>query len=147
MTVKTHLRNHRRHREAGPLQPDYGGHTPPRRNDQPTSTRPATGDYRRNELYRDPDRGNLVVLTRRSLVGVTSGYDAFNRLTSSTDVNGVLTETVYDDPVTARFDRNPPGGHGRRRPGHRVAIRHLRRPFQTTASGQRARIRLRRGRG
>ncbi len=47
----------------------------------------------------DPNRGNLIVSSRTDpLVGTTSfDYDPFNRRTSVTDVNGVATETAYDD--------------------------------------------------
>lgn len=47
----------------------------------------------------DSARGDLVMLTRvDAIVGTTTyGYDAFNRRTTITDVNGVITETTYDD--------------------------------------------------
>jgi RHS repeat-associated protein len=46
----------------------------------------------------DPTRGNLLPLTRTDpLVGTTSyGYDAFNRLVSVIDPNGVETTLAYD---------------------------------------------------
>lgn len=46
----------------------------------------------------DPTRGSLLPLTRTDpLIGTTSfSYDAFNRRTSTTDVNGVQTVTAYD---------------------------------------------------
>ncbi len=47
----------------------------------------------------DSARGDLLEATRTDpLIGTTSyGYDAFNRRTSVTDPDGVITETVYDD--------------------------------------------------
>jgi len=53
----------------------------------------------------DPIRGNLLPATRIDpLIGTTTfGYDAFNRRDSVTDVNGVVTETVYDALDRTRF--------------------------------------------
>lgn len=60
---------------------------------------PGYGAADRTSFTYDPARGNLVAATRTEpLVGTTQfGYDAFNRATSVTDVNGLVTETVYDD--------------------------------------------------
>lgn len=60
---------------------------------------PGYGTSDQTSFTYDPARGNLVQLTRTDpLIGTTSyGYDAFNRRTSMTDVNGVVTETTYDD--------------------------------------------------
>ena len=46
----------------------------------------------------DPARGDLIVSSRTDpIIGATTfGYDAFNRRTRVTDVNGVVTETTYD---------------------------------------------------
>ncbi len=46
----------------------------------------------------DSSRGNLLALTQAEpLIGTTSfEYDVFNRRNSTTDVNGVETETTYD---------------------------------------------------
>lgn len=53
----------------------------------------------------DPARGGLVPLSRTDpLIGATLfGVDAFNRRTSVTDPNGVVTETVYDPLDRVRF--------------------------------------------
>ncbi|MDX1996402.1 MAG: hypothetical protein SF066_01680 [Thermoanaerobaculia bacterium] len=46
----------------------------------------------------DPARGNLVPLTRTDPIGTTTYlYDAFNRRVRVVDVNGVATDTQYDD--------------------------------------------------
>ncbi len=60
---------------------------------------PGYGTADQTSFTYDPGRGNLVALTRTDpLVGTTTfGYDAFNRRTSVTDVNSVVTETSYDD--------------------------------------------------
>jgi RHS repeat-associated protein len=67
---------------------------------QPTSIDPpgfGTADV--TSFTYDPSHGDVVALTRTDpVVGATSfGYDAFNRRTSVTDLNGVETVTVYDD--------------------------------------------------
>lgn len=60
---------------------------------------PGYGTTDQTSFTYDPTRGNLVPLTRTDpLIGTTTyGYDAFNRRTAITDVNGVVTETTYDD--------------------------------------------------
>ena len=53
----------------------------------------------------DPTRGDLIPTTRIDpLVGTTTfGYDAFNRQSSETDPNGVVTELQYDDLDRLQF--------------------------------------------
>jgi RHS repeat-associated protein len=60
---------------------------------------PGYGTADQTSFTYDPDRGNLVAETRTDpLIGTTTfGYDPFHRRTSTTDVNGVVTETTYDD--------------------------------------------------
>jgi len=57
----------------------------------------------------DPTRGNgFLIQEGRTdpLIGTTTfGYDAFNRRSSITDVNGVITETEYDSLDRVRFVR------------------------------------------
>ena len=67
---------------------------------QPTSIDPpGFGTADQTAFTYDPVRGDLLPLTRTDpLIGTTSfDYDAFNRRTSVTDVNGVVTETEYDE--------------------------------------------------
>ena len=66
---------------------------------QPTSIDPpGYGSQDERTFTYDPARGGLLALTEtRPLVGTASfGYDPFNRATSATDPNGVLTELSYD---------------------------------------------------
>jgi RHS repeat-associated protein len=60
---------------------------------------PGYGTADQSSITYDSDRGNLVVESRTDpLIGTTRyGYDPFNRRTSTTEVNDVLTETAYDD--------------------------------------------------
>jgi RHS repeat-associated protein len=58
---------------------------------------PGHGSADQTSLTYDPARGDLVPLTRTDPIGTsTYAYDGFNRRTSVTDPNGVVTETVYD---------------------------------------------------
>ena len=63
---------------------------------------PGYGTDDRTSLAYDPSRGGLLLASRTEpLIGTTLfGYDAFNRRTRVTDVNGVVVETTYD-----AFDR------------------------------------------
>ncbi len=66
---------------------------------QPSVIDPAGyGPQDRTRFAYDPARGHLVVTSRSGpLLGARHfGYDAFNRRTSVTEVNGVVTETSYD---------------------------------------------------
>ena len=66
---------------------------------QPTSLDPpGFGTQDQTTFTYDPSRGDLLPLTRTDpLIGTTSfAYDAFNRLATSTDPNGVAVETSYD---------------------------------------------------
>ncbi len=66
---------------------------------------PGFGVQDRTLFAHDPTRGNLITLSRTDpVVGATTfGYDAFNRRTRTTDVNGVAAEMTYDnlDRVTS----------------------------------------------
>ena len=61
--------------------------------------------------YDDAMRGNVIVTSRSDpIIGTTTfGYDAFNRRTTVTDPNGVVTETEYDalDRVERIIQRGP----------------------------------------
>ena len=63
------------------------------------------------DLDYDPARGSVVLASRTDpLIGATTfGYDPFNRRTTVTDPNGVVTETEYDDldRVTRIIERGP----------------------------------------
>ena len=96
----------------------------------------------------DASRGSLLADSRTDpLVGTTTyDYDAYNRRTMVTDVNGVTTETQYDD-----LDRvtkvDPARRHLGRGPGHRARLHRLRRPRpHDPPRRQRHRLRLRRRR-
>ena len=62
-----------------------------------------TGDV--TSFTYDPARGNVLADARIDpIVGTTTfGYDAFNRRTSTTDPNGLVVETQYDDLDRVRF--------------------------------------------
>lgn len=59
---------------------------------------PGYGATDQTSFTYDPTRGELLPLSRTDpLVGVTSWtYTPFNRVASTTDVNGVVTESIYD---------------------------------------------------